>query len=224
MSDETQSLTPDQIAAVHRLAHEFNNQLCLIVSYSELLKDRYGQPNTERYVTSLSNAAKRSSELLTDLLALVGAGVPSGTELPLRSNGAGAPFYSAPSSAPVPPAAKKLRVLVVDDEEILVSMLAEMLTSSGHEVLTATDARKAVELYRAEFQRIDLVLLDLNMPELSGKDAFAAMKAINPQIKAVLLSGSALNHEIEALLGQGLAGYLQKPFFRKQLDDLLAKI
>ena len=84
----------------------------------------------------------------------------------------------------------KLRVLVVDDMVLVRELAAEILRSEGHEVLVAADGRAGIELYRAQWQGIDLVVLDMAMPHLGGRDTFRAMKAINPRIRAGVIRSS----------------------------------
>ena len=118
-------------------------------------------------------------------------------------------------------AAPSARILVVDDEEMIRRLITEMLKSAGHHVETREDGAAAVEYYRPRWRDIDLVVLDLVMPRMSGAEAFEAMKAINPRVPVLLVSGFSVESEARALLEAGAAGFLQKPFDRGQL---LAKV
>jgi PAS domain S-box-containing protein len=107
---------------------------------------------------------------------------------------------------------KKSKILLVDDEEMLRSMVSEILTSTGYEVITCNDGLEAVELYRREWKDIDLVLLDMMMPEMNGKDAFMEMRSINGNIKALLISGYSIEGEAQILIDAGMKGFIPKPF------------
>ena len=116
-------------------------------------------------------------------------------------------------------AVKNLRVLLVEDEEILRIMFGDMLCSCGIEYIEAENGRKAVDVYQQQWQNIDLVMLDMIMPEMDGPDAFRAMKKINPNVKVLLSTGFSLNSEVQAVLDEGVAGFIQKPFTRRELIE-----
>ncbi|NLI77261.1 MAG: PAS domain S-box protein [Candidatus Riflebacteria bacterium] len=140
-----------------------------------------------------------------------------------------ATFFSAsppatPRAAPTPSAPggngalpDRKRVLLADDEEVVREAAATMLESLGFEVATCLDGDEAVGFYREHWQRIDLVILDINMPRMNGREAFLAMRAINPGIRAVLASGFSLDGVASQAREEGVRGFLPKPF---QLEDL----
>ncbi len=119
---------------------------------------------------------------------------------------------------------KPLRILAVEDEEILRTMLVYMLSTCDHEVQEAEDGKVAVAFYRSNWREIDLVILDMVMPEMNGHDTFLAMKKINPDIKAILATGYSLNSEVQAILDDGVKDFLQKPFEPAQLQNAIAKV
>ena len=80
-------------------------------------------------------------------------------------------------------------VLVIDDEEIMQQLLGEMLQEMGFRVLLAHDGVEGLEVYRNQWQSIDLVIVDMIMPRLSGRETFLAMKEINPMVKTILSTG-----------------------------------
>jgi len=116
---------------------------------------------------------------------------------------------------------KNLCVLLVEDEEILRIMFGNMLSDSGIDYLEGENGRHAVEVYKQHWRKIDIVILDMIMPEMGGSDAFRAMKKINPDIRALFSTGYSLNNEIQGGLDEGVLGYIEKPFKR---NDLLDKI
>ena len=134
---------------------------------------------------------------------------------------------STPAEAIVctpPKATRKLRILLVEDEEILREMFAGMLTSGGHEIVEAENGRQAVELYSQDWSNFDLVMLDMILPEMNGPDTFRAMKKLNPAVKALLSTGFSLNKEVQAILDEGVLGFIQKPFMPNDLLNLIATI
>ncbi len=118
---------------------------------------------------------------------------------------------------------KKLRILLVDDEEIVRSMLSYTLSSRGHMVREAFNGRDAVEIYKRHWNEIDLVILDMIMPEMNGSETFREMKKLNPRIKALVSSGYS-QEEVQAILDEGVTGFIEKPFEQHRLDALLERV
>jgi PAS domain S-box-containing protein len=104
------------------------------------------------------------------------------------------------------------RVLIIDDESGVREMAAELLTAHGFAVATCADGRAAVEHYQRHWHEIDLVVLDLVMPELDGAETFAWIRRINPSARVLLISGYSSDGDAESLLARGALGFLQKPF------------
>jgi PAS domain S-box-containing protein len=115
-------------------------------------------------------------------------------------------------------------VLVVDDEESVRGIASQMLSTMGFQVLTANDGREAVEIFRSHSNEIDLVLLDMTMPHLDGKDTFLQMRNIQPQVKAILSSGYNEQTATSQLVGKGLGAFLQKPYRFEDLQAVVRKV
>jgi CheY-like chemotaxis protein len=118
-------------------------------------------------------------------------------------------------------AAKGGTVLIVDDEETVRNVARLMLQRFGMTVLTAADGKEGVDVFREHHAEIDAVLLDMTMPRLSGEDAFRQMRDIRKDVRVVLCSGYNEKEATSHFDGQGLAGFLQKPF---ELQSLVAKM
>jgi CheY-like chemotaxis protein len=140
------------------------------------------------------------------------------------SGAAGEPEDSKDHSPSVRASAKRLNILFVDDEKIIREMVKEMLEFLGHTVAECENGRKAVEYYRTSWESVDVVILDMIMPEMGGKEAFIAMRGINPRIKAVLSSGYSIDGEAQQILSEGVLGFIQKPFRTDALVDILSRV
>ncbi len=103
-------------------------------------------------------------------------------------------------------------VLVVDDEETVRVAAGRLLESIGFDVLAAEDGERAVELFRKCPGDFRAVLLDMTMPRLDGQEAFRAMRAVRGDVRVLLMSGYTEKEATRRFSGQGLAGFLQKPF------------
>ncbi len=103
-------------------------------------------------------------------------------------------------------------LLLVDDEPLVIQATEAMLTRLGYTLLTAESGRAALALFETEHGRIDLVILDMIMPDMSGSDTFDGLRAIDPGVKVLLSSGYSRSGQAEAILERGGKGFIPKPF------------
>ena len=94
----------------------------------------------------------------------------------------------------------------------------------GYKVLIARSGKEAVEIYEKNKERIDIVLLDMIMPDKSGSDTYDKMKKIDPDIKVLLSSGYSINGQATEIMDRGCNGFIQKPFKMKELSQKLREI
>ena len=118
----------------------------------------------------------------------------------------------------------RARILLVEDEENVCRIVSEMLERLGCRVRIASHGAEAIELYRRWFHEIDVVVLDLVMPEMSGKDTFIRLRAIHPAVKAIIASGHSLDGEVQSVLDLGAKGFIQKPFRIAELASKIAEV
>jgi CheY-like chemotaxis protein len=114
------------------------------------------------------------------------------------------------------------KILLVDDEAGTIQVEELMLKELGYKVLAAMSGHEAVQLYKNNM--VDLVALDMIMPEMNGKDTYEALKKINPAVKVLLVSGYSLNKQIEELMDRGCNGFIQKPFDIVQLSQKIREV
>ncbi|MCK4943278.1 MAG: response regulator, partial [Candidatus Aminicenantes bacterium] len=115
-------------------------------------------------------------------------------------------------------------ILVVDDEEAVLDVTSNMLECAGFKVLKAMDGREGVDVFSRHKERIALVLLDTTMPNMDGEEAFRELTRIEPKIKVILSSGYSEQEATSHFIGQGLAGFIQKPYSLNQLIDKLNEV
>jgi len=115
-------------------------------------------------------------------------------------------------------------VLLVDDDENVRSVTGRMLESFGFTVLTASDGQHGVDTYARYSKDITVVLLDLTMPAMSGEEAFAEIRRIQPDVRVILISGYDEQQAVQRFAGKGLAGFIQKPFKARDLNARLQAI
>lgn len=115
-------------------------------------------------------------------------------------------------------------ILVVDDEHAIRDMATELLTALGYRVLTAEDGADACRQFRERGGEIGLVLLDLVMPRMGGKETFRALREIDPAVPVLLSSGYALEGLAQEILDEGADGFIQKPYRMSQIGRALREI
>ena len=114
--------------------------------------------------------------------------------------------------------------LFVDDEDMIIEVAGELFEQLGYKVLTAGSGREAIETYEKNKERIDMVLLDMIMPDMSGGETYDKLKEINPDIKVLLASGYSMNGTATGIMDRGCNGFIQKPFKMKELSQKLREI
>jgi two-component system cell cycle sensor histidine kinase/response regulator CckA len=115
-------------------------------------------------------------------------------------------------------------ILLVDDEEMIISVGTEILKALGYNVLSTRSGKEAVALFRDKKEEVDLVLLDMIMPGMGGGETYDALKGIKPDVKILLSSGYSIDGEASEILKRGCDGFIQKPFNIKSLSQKLRKI
>jgi PAS domain S-box-containing protein len=116
-----------------------------------------------------------------------------------------------------PESGQSRTVLLVEDEPGVADCGRRILTSAGYSVITATNGRKALEIYRLRKDEISLVILDLIMPEMSGRDCLMELVKIDPSVKVLIASGYAPADELHKEISPLVKGFLHKPFAITQL-------
>ena len=117
-------------------------------------------------------------------------------------------------------------VLVADHDSASLQTTEAILTEEDYRVLSVRDAFEAISIYARLWAAIDMVILDFSMPGLSGDLVFDELKAINPNVAVVISGGYTHPEKLSQMLGQGLSGFLPKPFtrekFLRQIQQVLA--
>jgi len=115
-------------------------------------------------------------------------------------------------------------ILLVDDEDIITDAMVELLGQIGYKVFWARSGREAISIYKNYKDNIQLVILDIIMPDILGGETFDRLRDINPQIKVLLSSGYSLDGVAAEIMDRGCNGFLQKPFNIKELSVKIREI
>jgi two-component system cell cycle sensor histidine kinase/response regulator CckA len=115
-------------------------------------------------------------------------------------------------------------VLLVDDEDMIIDVGEQLLQKLGYKVFVAKNGKQATEIYKEKNDQIDMVIVDMIMPGISGGDTFDRLKEINPEIKVLLSSGYSIDGQATEILERGCDGFIHKPFNMKQLSHKIREI
>ncbi len=115
-------------------------------------------------------------------------------------------------------------LLVVDDEDLVLNVAANMLEKLGYTVLKAHNGAEAIDIFKAQRDEIQMLVLDIIMPGMNGGEVYDKIKAINPDVKVLLSSGYSVDGQAIELLERGCEGFVQKPFTMEELSGKVGQI
>jgi two-component system cell cycle sensor histidine kinase/response regulator CckA len=150
----------------------------------------------------------------------IGRGSEFTLHLPVVPRRAEPSVQTLPAQAEV----KNGAVLVVDDEPFMLAFAEEALQELGYQVLTAENGKRACEIYAQRTAEIDCVLLDMVMSGLSGRETQEALRAINPGVKVILVSGYSGGAEADRARKSGAVTFLPKPYTVETLAQVLKSV
>jgi len=112
-------------------------------------------------------------------------------------------------------------LLLIDDEVVNLEVSRELLTSLGYNVYVAGSGQEGVAIFAEKGSQIDMAIIDMVMPGMSGGEVFDHLRAMKPQVKVLLSSGYSIDGQAQHILDRGCNGFIQKPF---RLTELSRKI
>lgn len=115
-------------------------------------------------------------------------------------------------------------VLLVDDEDMIIDVGTRMLRKLGYQVFTARDGKEAITIFKKHQDKIDLIVLDMIMPQMGGGETFDRIKRIKPDVKVLLSSGFSINGQASEILNRGCNSFIQKPFNLQKLSQNIRAI
>ncbi len=115
-------------------------------------------------------------------------------------------------------------ILLVDDEEVIIDVGRDILEVLGYKVFAAKSGREAIEIFEAGDSDIELVILDMIMPEMGGAETFDVLKSINPSIKVILTSGYSIDARPTKMMERGCDAFIQKPYSVQTLSQKVREV
>jgi len=153
----------------------------------------------------------------------IGTEEGQGTTFKVLLKAVGTPAAQTREEAELEPLQGSGTVLLVDDDETVLSIAQEMLTEFGFSVIIAKDGRDAVEKFQ-QAEDIRFVLMDLTMPNLDGEQAFLELQRLDPQVKVIMSSGYNQQEVVQKFAGKGICGFLKKPYQLSALQAAIQKL
>ena len=115
-------------------------------------------------------------------------------------------------------------ILLVDDERMITDVATDLMKFLGYRVFIANNGENAIDVYRKNIGDIDMVILDMIMPGMSGGDVYRVIKDMNPEVRVLLSSGYSLSSQAKKILDQGCNGFIQKPYKLKEFSQKLREV
>lgn len=116
---------------------------------------------------------------------------------------------------------KPVKILIVDDDKSIRSMLTELFQSLNCVVHSAENGKEALEIYQNQNDGFDLVILDFQMPVMDGKVAFVKIRSIDPMQKILMISGAEKDPDLQKIISKKHVSFLSKPF---HIDDIVEEL
>ena len=114
--------------------------------------------------------------------------------------------------------------MLVDDEEAVRTVGMRILERLGYKVMVAANGQQALNIVQQHHEPLDLIVLDMILPGLSGRETFYRLKEIDPNIKVLLYSAHSMDEDVHLLLERGALGFVQKPYRIAALSQKIAEM
>lgn len=191
--------------SVSRATSELNNLLQIISGTSAEIENIWeGSEGSEKYLAMLRESIERAETVAAQLAEQAG-----GTDQKVLMHPELTGFIKPKTVAQMP--AAKPGILVVDDEEMTLTLVKQLLSEAGYRVVTAQSGFECLDLFRRRPYGYRLVLLDLTMPFMDGEETFHRLREIRPDAPVMLCTGFIQKERLDRLMSAGLTGFLRKP-------------
>jgi DNA-binding NtrC family response regulator len=119
---------------------------------------------------------------------------------------------------------KKAHIMIVDDDLDMLSVITKYLEQKGCSIVAFSDGSEAVEYFREQSGTIDLVLLDMIMPKISGQEVFNELRKTDSKVRVIFMSGYNDSNNVQELLSHENTAFIQKPFVFNDLSMIMYRI
>ncbi len=120
--------------------------------------------------------------------------------------------------------ARRATLLVVDDEEMIVTVASKSLSRMGYTILTARSGQEAIDIALSHPGSIEVVILDVDMAPMNGMEAFPHLRKARPDMRTLICSGYGRDAAVRKLLESGADAYLSKPYLIEDLAEYIQRL
>jgi CheY-like chemotaxis protein len=185
---------------------ELNNLLQIISNTSAMIENIWdGNPGSEKYFAMLRASVARAEKITAGLVERSGGSASKVMVHPDLT------AFTRPKNPSPPLPSQRQCILVVDDEEHLLTLSKRIFSDAGFEVVTAQSGFECLDFFRRRPRAFSLILLDLTMPVMNGEEIFTRLRDISTDVPIVVMTGFIDKEQLQRMLSAGLAGYLRKP-------------
>jgi CheY-like chemotaxis protein len=129
----------------------------------------------------------------------------------------------------IPPALRDLprgseTILLIDDEATLLDLTRELLESLGYRVITAEGALEGIRAFKERYDEVDLVILDMLMPEMTGNEVYPVLKNIDSSVAVLLATGLSVSEKVDEMISKGVNDIVAKPYSVNDLATHVRKV
>ena len=186
-----------------KASSELNNLLQIISSTSALIETE-SKEGSEEYLAMLRASIERAENIAADLARQAGGTSTKSLMRPELAGGGGSKNVESSESS-------KRSIVLVDDEEMALTLVKRILSDAGYNVTTTSSGFQCLDVVRRQPHAYDLVLLDLSMPFMDGEETFKRLREIRADLPIVLCTGFIQQERLNRLMTSGLSGFLRKP-------------
>jgi DNA-binding NtrC family response regulator len=208
-------------ATIATTNHEINQPLTVIISAIDMVKMELQKMNINNqrltnYLQLMHKSSLRIANILRKLREITSPkihDVPLGMKMiEIKDE------KSAENTVP-----DNRFILVIEDEEQLRQIIQSVLNSESYKVILTETAREGIDLYKADKEMIELVILDFNLPDADGLSVFRQLQEMNPEVKVLLTSGFDVDDSAQEAIRLGALEFIRKPFNRQQILDVVKR-
>lgn len=207
------------------LAHDFNNMLTVIAGNAQIGLEKYrGDDYAANLFKDINDAAESALALAAKLRLLAG---DKQELLAQKSAGESAPDLSRVEASPAAikiTDGEKETILIIDDDKKVLNITERALGGAGYRTISADGGEKGVAIFERHADDINLVVLDIMMPEMDGLEVFNLIRKIRPDIKVVICSGFSMDGMAMEMMEGGAKAFVQKPFKVAHICEVVRQV
>lgn len=200
---------------IRKVTHDLNNKFQIITGFGSVIEDEATNPEIKDCIYNVMTALFEAIDLTKKFRSLLPS--KKRTEIYSRSTS-----NETAIKAITEQTVKMSNILVIDDEPMVQRFLCEMIKRLGYTVIGVSNGSSSIE--KLKYKTFDLVILDMNLPDIESEKLFLKLKEIQPEIKIILISGDELNDNSKMLLDKGANAFIQKPTSVKKLSEIVKKL